>query len=363
MEHYYGVIMAGGGGTRLWPLSRADKPKQTLRLLGQRSLFQLAIDRLLPLIPPERLRVVTIERQLSLLKGQRSQLPDSAFVLEPAPRGTASVVGLAAVLLEQEDPEAVMAVLTADHAIGDEGRFRDLLAAAYSAAQQGHLVTLGIEPTEAATGFGYLKRGKEMEQLGQFTLYQVDSFREKPDEATAEGYYESGDYSWNSGMFVWRADRILAEIEQHMPKLMATLNNIRGAIGSGQLEAVIAREWADLESETIDFGIMERADEVVMLPAGELGWRDVGSWDSLFEVLEADQHGNLLLLEDKVILDSQGNLVVQEDGADRLVALLGVKDLVVIDTGNSLLITSRQRAQDVRQLVKKLKDEDLQEYL
>lgn len=363
MDHYYGVIMAGGGGTRLWPLSRRQRPKQTLRLLGDRSLFQIAVDRAMPLIPPSRLRIVTIERQLGLLREQRPELPDESFIIEPSPKGTASVVGLAAVMLEAKDPEAVMAVLTADHAIGDEAQFRDLLAAAYSAAQQGHLVTLGIEPTEPAVGYGYLQRGKHLGDYGQFPMYEVESFREKPDRATAQEYFESDLYSWNSGMFVWRVERILAEIEKQMPELMAGLNEIRGSLGTSKSEMVIQSVWRDLQSETIDYGVMEQADDVVMLPAGDLGWRDVGSWDSLFEVLEADETGNYLLGEDVLVLDSQGNLVVQEGEQSRIIALVGVKDIVVVDTGNALLVTNRVGAQKIRDLVKKLNDEGLEEYL
>jgi mannose-1-phosphate guanylyltransferase len=291
-------------------------------------------------------------------------LPDDSFIIEPAPKGTAAVVGLAAVLLKAEDPEAVMAVLTADHAIGNEALFRDLLAAAYSAAQQGHLVTLGVEPTRPASGYGYLEQGRELEQVAGFSLVQVESFREKPDPAVAEEYFHSGKYCWNSGMFVWRADRILDEIANLMPSLGAGLDAIAEQLGNSGAAAVIDRVWRELKNETIDYGIMEKAEDVVMLPAGDLGWNDVGSWDSLFQLMDADSQGNIVQAQTGLILDSQGSLVVQEEGANRLIALLGVEDLVVIDSGTALLVTTREHAQEVKQIVEALqRGEGLDQYL
>ncbi len=365
MEHYYGVIMAGGGGTRLWPLSRRDRPKQTLELFGERSLFQIAVDRLLPLIPEDRLRVVTVDPQVPILRAQAPALPDACFVREPAPRGTASVVGLAATLLEHEDPAAVMAVLTADHYIEDEARFRELLAAAHDAAQAGHLVTLGIEPTEASTGYGYLRRGENLGKARGFDMYRVDAFREKPDLQTARAFIAAEDHVWNSGMFVWRCSRILEEIETHMPELSEALAEIRAALGAADEREVLTACWNELRSETIDYGVMEKADGVVLLPAEGLGWWDVGSWERLYQLLEADEAGNIALAPEVAFLDSRGTLIVREDAnqTKRLIALLGVDDLVVVDTGNALLVTKRERAEEVRSMVKYLRENDLEDYL
>lgn len=363
MDHFYAVIMAGGGGTRLWPLSRRDRPKQTLELFGQRSLFQIAVDRVLPLIPAERLRVVTVEKQLDLLRAQAPDLPAACFVREPAPRGTAAVVGLAAAMLYHEDPDAVMAVLTADHFIADEDLFRRLLGAAHQTAQQGHLVTLGIKPTEASTGYGYLHQGDLISSADGFDVFEVQSFREKPDQETAERFVSSGEYVWNSGMFVWRCGRILEEIETHMPELSEALTDIRAALGSNSAQKTIEKRWSQLQSKTIDYGVMEKADDVVLLPAEGLGWWDVGSWDRLFQLLESDDQDNIILASDTVILDSRGTLVACDGDRERLIALLGVEDLIVVDTGKALLVAKRERAEQVRSIVKHLKANEMDRYL
>lgn len=363
MDELFPVILAGGGGTRLWPLSRKDRPKQTLSLFGDRSLFQIAVDRLRPLVPLGQVRIATIEDQVGMLGEQVPDLTASNFITEPFARGTASVIGLCALELQAEDQDSVMAVVTADHYIGDEALFRRLLSAAAEAAQQGHLVTLGIRPTAASTGYGYLHQGESLGEIGGFPCFRVRSFREKPSESVAQQYLASGEYVWNSGMFVWRTDRILEEIGRYMPELRDGLDAIRSAEGRGDGGRVLEEVWNDLKSETIDYGVMEKADDVVVLPAGDLGWWDVGSWDRLFEVLPVDSDGNLLLAPETLTLDTRGTLIVQGDGPDRLIATLGIEDLVIVDTGAALLVTSRDRAQDVRDIVQKLKEHDQEQYL
>ena len=364
MDDYFAVIMAGGGGTRLWPLSRQDRPKQTLSLFGERSLFQMAVDRIRPLIPVERLRIATIEEQVALLQAQVGDLPVSSFLIEPGPRGTASVIGLAAVRLAQLEPDAVMAVLTADHFVADEAGLLALLAAAYQPAKQGHLVTLGIEPTAPSTGYGYLQLGERLDDADGRPLYRVSAFREKPDALTAEAYLGDGGYLWNSGMFIWRVDRILQEFRTHMPALADGLDDILGAIGTEREGQVVREVWQGLISETIDFGVMEKADDVVVLPASGLGWWDVGSWNRLYDVLPVDPQGNLILADEVVALDTSGTLIVQESGAQRLIATFGVDDLVIIDTGLALLVTTRSNAEQVRSLVDRLRqDSEKQRYL
>ena len=211
LANYYAVIMAGGGGTRLWPLSRKARPKQMLRLLEERSLFQTSVQRLDGVFPPDRIYVVTVEEQAAELQQQCPQIPAENYLLEPMPRGTASVIGLAAVALKRRDPQAVMAVLTSDHYIGNEPGFRELLAAAYDVAQEDYLVTLGISPTFPATGYGYIQRGALLGSYRDYEVYRALRFKEKPAEKQAQRMLASGDHSWNSGMFVWKVDRILEE--------------------------------------------------------------------------------------------------------------------------------------------------------
>jgi mannose-1-phosphate guanylyltransferase len=356
LDHYYAVIMAGGGGTRLWPLSRKTKPKQMLSLFDERSLFQTSVQRLQELFPPERIFVVTIREQADELRAQSPEIPPENFLLEPKPRGTASVVGLAAVVLEKIDPQAVMAVLTADHFIKHEVRFRQLLADAYQVANSDILVTLGIEPTFPATGFGYIQRGQALHEFSELQAYSVLRFKEKPDEAQAKSMLSSGDHVWNSGMFVWRVETIMREFELQMPALYQSLMRIKGSLGNPDAAQVLQREWEQIIPETIDYGIMERAKQVAVIPAGGLGWSDVGSWDSLFDVLEGDENSNIVMGGEHIALDTHRSLVYVNQ-EHRLIVTIGVDDLVLVDTGDVLLVCHKDQAQRVRQVVNQLKQE------
>ncbi|MEJ2709431.1 MAG: mannose-1-phosphate guanylyltransferase [Anaerolineales bacterium] len=356
-DHYYAVIMAGGGGTRLWPLSRKSRPKQMLSLFGERSLFQTAVRRLDGLFPPERILVVTVQDQAADLQSQAPQIPAENYLLEPLPRGTASVVGLAAVALQARDPQAVMAILTSDHYIGNEERFRQLLATAERVAENDFLVTLGIEPTFAATGYGYIQKGERLDSYNGMEVYRVERFTEKPDEQTARRFLESGDHSWNSGMFVWQVSSILAEFERQMPALFASLQEIFAAWGSTSQKEVIQRVWPQLKSETIDYGIMEGARRVAVIPASGLAWSDVGSWDSLFDLLEGDEEGNIVMGGNHIGLDTHDTLVYVDE-EPRLIVTIGVQELVVVDTGDVLLVCHKDQAQRVRQVVNHLKEND-----
>jgi mannose-1-phosphate guanylyltransferase len=278
-------------------------------------------------------------------------------LLEPLPRGTASVVGLAAVALQARDPQAVMAILTSDHYIGNEDRFRQLLAIAERVAENDFLVTLGIEPTFAASGYGYIQKGGRLDTYNGMDVYQVERFTEKPDEQTARRFLESGDHSWNSGMFVWQVSSILAEFERQMPALFASLQEIFAAWGSTSQKEVIQRVWPQLKSETIDYGIMEGARRVAVIPASGLEWSDVGSWDSLFDLLEGDEEGNIVMGGNHIGLDTHDTLVYVDE-EPRLIVTIGVQELVVVDTGDVLLVCHKDQAQRVRQVVNHLKEND-----
>lgn len=354
IDHYYAVIMAGGGGTRLWPLSRKTRPKQMLRLVDERTLFQTSVRRLHGVFPPERILVVTVEEQAEELHAQCPELPLENFLLEPCPRGTASVVGLAAVALRQRDPEAVMAVLTADHVIRDEDKFRLCLKAAHAVALDGHLVTLGITPTHPATGYGYIHQGDLIKQYHGLNAFKVKRFLEKPDEKKAAQLLAEGGYAWNSGMFFWRVDRILDEFQMHMPTLAGILKQIDEAWGTGGQEDVIRRLWKTITPQTIDYGIMEKAEQVAVIPAQDLGWSDVGSWDALFDVLPSDPDGNIVMGGEHVALDTKESLVYV-NRQRRLIVTIGVDDLVVVDTDDVLLVCRKDQAQKVRQIVDMLK--------
>ena len=365
LEETYAVIMAGGGGTRLWPASRQARPKQSLQLVGERTLFQLAIDRLMPALPAGRILVVTVAEQVQALRRQAPQLGDESFLLEPAPRGTASVIGLAAARLAKSAPEAIMACLTADHYIGNPQQFLEILAAAEELAQEGALVTLGISPAYPATGYGYIHIGPPLRKVRGFQASRVLSFTEKPSAQVAADYLRSGDYAWNSGMFVWRADRILEEMRRVMPELHAGLAQIQDALGTAGEAAVLEQIWHGLQTQTIDYGVMEKAGGVVVVRADALNWFDIGSWDRLFEVVEPDASGNLLRAGQVIALDTSGTLLYQssDQARPRLVATLGVEDLVVIDTEDVLMICRKNQAERVRELVQALAARGLDTYL
>jgi mannose-1-phosphate guanylyltransferase len=303
-----------------------------------------------------------VAEQAEALHESRPEIPWENFLIEPMPRGTASVVGLAAIAIRHRDPPGVMAVLTADHYIENEARFRAVLQAACEVARDGHLVTLGITPTYPSTGYGYIEHGDHLRDDGGFPVYKAMRFKEKPGQEQAEQMLEDGKHHWNSGMFIWQVDRILAEFHRQMPDLAANLERIGQAWGSPARERVVQEIWPRLKSETIDYGIMEHAQNVAVLPVADIGWNDVGSWESLFEVLPADQHGNIQIGADFIGVNTSDSLVL-ENGTRRLIVTIGLNDVVIIDTGDVLLVCDKNQSQQVRQVVNLLKREGRTQYL
>lgn len=362
MDHAYAVVMAGGGGTRLWPISRRDHPKHVLPLLGERTLFQNTLDRLDGVIPNERVFIVTTVEQVELLKDQAPQLPVDNFIVESMPRGTASVIGLAAEVISKLDPEGVMVVLPSDHFIHDRGKFQQALQVAYETASNDYLVTLGIKPTFPATGFGYIMKGAGLTLNLDLPAYHVTKFTEKPDEEEASRMLGTGEYSWNSGMFIWRAKNILNEFSRQMPDLKTALDSIGATWGSARQETTLKSLWLNLKPETIDYGIMENAVNVAVVLVEGMGWTDVGSWDSLFDVITPDEHGNVVINGETIIMDSHRSLF-DSTSRKKLIAAIGVDDLIVIDSEDALLICHRDQAQKVREVIARLKDLKREEYL
>jgi mannose-1-phosphate guanylyltransferase len=350
--------MAGGIGTRLWPLSRRDRPKQALQLIGERTMFEHAVDRIAPLIQPEHIFVVTGAEHAAILSAQAPELPPENFVVEPAGRGTAPCIGLGAIRLHRQEPEAVMAVLTADHFISKIDHFRRALAAAAQIAQEGHLVTLGIRPSFPSTGYGYIKQGASLGEVDGFRVFGAERFTEKPGSETAIHMVESGEYSWNSGMFIWRVDRIMEEFQRQMPDFYVQLVEIEAALGTPGYEAALERVWPQVARQTIDYGVMEGAEDVAVIPV-DIGWSDVGSWASLMELLPVDEGGNTIV-GPHVGVDTRDTLVF---GRDRLVATIGLDGLVIVDTGDALLVCTREREQEVREIVRELERRDEKRYL
>ncbi|MGB7877003.1 MAG: sugar phosphate nucleotidyltransferase [Anaerolineales bacterium] len=362
IDHTYAVIMAGGGGTRLWPVSRKERPKQLLPLLDDKTLFQSTVTRLENFFPSERILVVTVTEQASEMQKQAPEIPRENYLIEPAPRGTASVVGLAAAVLKLRDPDAMMAVLPSDHFIRNRDLFHYLLRAAFDVARDGYLVTLGITPTYSSTAYGYIQQGQALDGKFKYPVYEVERFIEKPDEKTAQQLLREGNHSWNSGMFIWCVDDILTEIEKQMPQLSNAVLKISEAWDTPQRDEMLDMLWYDLKVETVDFGIMENAEMVAVLPAGGLGWSDVGSWNSLLEVLLPDMNGNIAQNAQHLAIDSHNSLVYSNDN-QRLVVTIGVDDMVLVDTGDVLLVCKSDQAQKVRDVVEHLRKHRQEKYL
>ncbi len=357
IEHFYPVILAGGSGTRLWPQSRGDNPKQFLRFNSPYTLLQESYNRAVALTSPDHVYVVTNRRFVSRVLEQLPALPPKNVLGEPEGRNTAPAIGWAAIVLQRRDPEAVMAVLTADHIITQVETFRRVLRAAAAVAREGRIVTLGIEPTEPATGYGYIERGDLLGQWEGFDVYRLVRFTEKPDRATAERFLQTGRYSWNSGMFIWRVDRILEEIQQHMPDLYAGLLRIAEAMDTSEETRVLNEVWPTLPSQSVDFGIMEHVTDGAVIPV-DIGWNDVGSWEAVYKEYPKDERGNAV--EGQVILlDTRDSLVLS---GGRLIAVVGLSDVVIVETPDAILVCPRDRAQDVRNIVAELKARGLEAY-
>jgi mannose-1-phosphate guanylyltransferase len=362
-NHYYAMIMAGGGGTRLWPLSRTDRPKQMLKLAGDRTLFQVAVDRLLGLFPADNILVVTSTFQAEIFQQQSPEIPKENFIIEPEGRDTAAAIGLAAVVLQQRDPEAIMAVVTADHFIEREGRFLHALRAAHQVAAEGFLVTLGIQPTFPSTGFGYIQQGSYLGTYENIVVFKALNFKEKPDAETAVKFIEGEDHSWNSGMFIWQINQVLPEFERQMPKLYKALSKIGAAYSTEDYDKVLRQEWKKLDKVSIDFGIMEGAEKVAVIPARGLGWSDVGSWNAVFDALPHDADGNVFNVQHHISEDTRNSLVFTNGLSDRLIVTIGVDGLIIVDTGDVIMVCDKDHAQEVKKIVNRLKGTDQTEYL
>jgi mannose-1-phosphate guanylyltransferase len=350
-DRLHAVILAGGRGTRFWPLSTGRRPKQLLRILGERTMIQETAERLLPLVPSERWWVVTAAEQAVEVARQLPALRSAQLLAEPVGRNTAPAIGLAARHIAARDPEALMVVLPADHVIRDPGAFRGALAAgARAAAAHPVLVTLGIPPTRPETGYGYIERGASAGEFEGQVLYEVVAFREKPDPETAARYVAGGRHAWNAGVFLFRARVVSEEIQAHLPELAQVLGDPALTQPGERGAQALSRAYERAPSISIDYGVLERSARTWTLPV-DCGWNDVGSWSALGEVRTPDAEGNVVVGE-AVLLDSRNVLVHAAEGP--LVALLGVEDMVVVSTRGAVLVCPRGRAQEVRKLVEEL---------
>ena len=349
------VIMAGGSGTRFWPLSRKSRPKQFLALAGDAPLLAATVARLPPLARPERTWIVCGPKHAAAARRMLPQLPKENFIVEPCARNTAPCVGLAALHVAAMDPGGIMAMLPADHHIGRPAAFRDAIAAAAQLAERGAIATIGIQPSRPETGYGYLKLGPRLaargaKGKGRLQAFKVERFVEKPDVVTAARYLADGGYLWNSGIFVFRADVILEEIRRAMPVLGEQLDAIKKTLGTPAYAKTLRRVFPDCPSISIDYGVMEKSDRIAVVPA-TFGWSDVGSFAALSDVRTTDHLGNVAE-GDAMVIDGRNNVVIATK--ERPVAVVGIDDVVVVDAGDAVLVCRLDRAQDVRKAVEEL---------
>ena len=347
----YGLILAGGRGTRFWPRSRRARAKQVLSFFGERSLIQETVDRLSPVLPPENLWILTNDYLRAEIVKQLPEVPKKQILAEPAQRNTAPAIGLAAHILNQIDPESVMGVFPADHVITKPARYVRLLRPAFKAAEQGKMVVLGIQPRWAETGYGYIELAKGV-QPGLPIPVDVLRFREKPDLPTARKFLQAGRFYWNAGMFFWKTSVLLDALRRFLPKT-ATLLAAIPPIGNRNFATALTKTFPMCENISIDYAVLEKAEGVAGLAADDIGWNDVGSWNAVYELHGAAAGANISRHE-ILSIESTGNYV---DAEGKLVALLGVKDLVVVDTPDALLIADRRHAQQVGDVVKMLEQQ------
>jgi len=366
------AILAGGVGTRLWPRSRQSQPKQFSDIVGSgRTMIQATADRIGELVSPNHLYIVTGLPYAALASEQLPDVPTEQILAEPSGRNTGPAIGLACVHIHRRDPKAIVAFLHSDHVVMDPAAFRAALRRAKVAAEAGYIATLGIEPTFPNTGFGYIKRGAPLavsqsttpsdDDANQLGIFVVEQFLEKPDRSTAESFLADGGYYWNGGIFVCRVDIMLDEFSRQLPELAAALSRIDAAlaIGPDAADATLAEVWPTIANISIDHGIMEHAKAVATVPL-DAGWNDVGSWDALEAVLEKDETRNFVAKGGLLTLESHGNIVYTDK---QVVALINVENLVVVDTGDTLLVGDKKHMQKVKEVVERLRALGLSELL
>lgn len=363
-QHYYAVILAGGGGTRLWPKSRDDTPKQFLKLAGNKTMLQITADRVNQLLPWMKIIVVTNKLYEKEVKQQLPNIPVKNIISEPEKKDTALAMLVGSLYAKSLDPKAIVMNVASDHVVVDDKEYQRVILKALEIAENNeYLVTVGIIPNEPNTGFGYIKSGKEIEKLFKdLSLYQVDKFIEKPNLATAKKYVSSGNYYWNANMYVWSVNSIIKAFEQHRPKMLALTKKLE-TLSFQKFHGALPAIYKQADKISIDYAISEKANNLVLIP-GDFGWNDVGLWTVVYELGQKDKNKNVVLNDEKnqktLAIASSKNLIHTDK---RLIALLGVKDMVIIDTQEILLIVPKNQCQDIKQIVEAIKSSKKTKYL
>ncbi|MEI2395809.1 mannose-1-phosphate guanylyltransferase [Paenibacillus phytohabitans] len=353
------VIMAGGKGERFWPKSRTNLPKQFLNISGNKSMIQQSIARLELLIDISQIFIVTNELYAELIKAQIPHLPHENIIIEPVGRNTAPCIGLASIIIEDRYPDSTMIVIPSDHIIENEEGFVKILQTAVEVAQDNsNLVTLGIQPTYPETGYGYIESSDQSEQINELFVHKVNKFVEKPDLATAQSYLESGNFYWNSGIFVWKIETIRGYIQELMPEMHDILETMKTVLGSKDRDAIIRSEFLKMPDQSIDYGIMEKVNNIYVIPC-VFGWDDVGSWTALERISDLDENGNVI--KGNILNLDTKHCIIESNG--KLIATLGIENLIIVDTEDVTLICTKDKAQEVKLLLKELRMQKLEQYL
>ncbi len=353
----YHVILAGGFGSRFWPRSRKDNPKQLLKIFGNESMIRLTVNRLKKLTTPLNILIVASENLCNKMKIELPEIPNNNFIIEPSGRNTAPAIGLAAIHVYQRNKNAVMCIYPADHLIVENDKFCEIVTEGIHFAQEhSALITMGIKPTYPATGYGYIQFGNS--HTDNSNIYKVKTFAEKPPLKSAERFLETGEFLWNSGMFIWKAEIILLEMKTYMPELHESLDVIFDSFESGKYDIILDREWEIIQPESIDYGIMEKAKNVFTLKA-DFSWNDMGTWKSVYDVLSKDKNG--MILQGNVLsVESKNSIIYSQD---RLTAVIGIDNIAVVNTDDATLIMPMDHAEKVKEIVNQLTASEMNEFL
>lgn len=367
LDHLYVVILCGGTGTRVWPLSMKKSPKQFLNFYEDRTLFQGALFRATNIVSPDKVILVTNEKYVDELRKEAPQVPEENIIAETEKKNTAMAMGIAAAWAHKKDPQAVCVNLPSDHVVKDTALFvKTMKAAAKIAYGEKEIVTVGIEPAYPHPGFGYIQVDNQIGEESDLPVSKVHSFKEKPDIKTAKKYLEQGNYLWNAGFYIWRCDMVLKEFSKHSPDIAQNINNLAKAFGTPEEKEVLAEQYAAVREESIDIAIAEKTDKLLVLP-GRFDWNDIGSWQVVYELGKKDEDGNVFVQNINKTktppvetFDTTGSLIYYTDNP---IAVVGLKDIAVVDTGKGILVCSREKSNDVKKIVNQLKEKGLTDYV
>ncbi len=365
-ENAYTVILAGGGGTRLWPKSRKAHPKHLLKLIGDKTLLRLTYERVKDIFPAERILVITHVDHEKLVRKEVPELPSENIICEPQAKNTALAMGVAAAFVHKRNPNAGIIYLAADHIFKDVPRFQQNAIGALRVALSGnHIVSIGIKPDFPHTGLGYIRIGEELEQESKTSqkgfVFKVDEFKEKPNLVTAQSFVASGQYLWNANLYCWSTQTIFEAFKKHSPKMGEGIKDILDALGTPSQQKTIEKVYEDAENISIDYAISERADNIVVIP-GDFGWSDIGDWKVVYDTLDKDVNENALVGDPQSLINIDSKTSMIETNG-RLVVTIGLEDIVVVDTEDAILICAKDRTQDVKKVVEKLKEDKKEKYL